>query len=123
MDANVFDHEKLIVYRKAREFLAIAYAINKQLPRGNADVVDQLGRAARSVMFNIAEGAGRWTGREKAKFYAYAQGSATECAAALDAIAVGESVAAAQVARGRAVLIEIVRMLVVMTRRVRDRDE
>jgi four helix bundle protein len=120
---SVFDHEKMVVYQKARTFLAIAYALIRQLPRGNADVADQLGRGARSVMFNIAEGAGRRMKGEKAKFYDYASGSTTECASALDAIAVGELGPREQLEKGRELLIEIVKMLTVLVKRMRERDE
>ena len=53
--------QRLDVYQRAIEFLALVYDIVGQLPKGNADRADQLVRAAESVVRNIAEGAGRWS--------------------------------------------------------------
>ena len=53
--------QRLDVYQRAIEFLALAYDAVGDLPRGNADRADQLTRAAESVVRNIAEGAGRWS--------------------------------------------------------------
>jgi four helix bundle protein len=47
-------------------------------------LADQLGRAAESVVLNIAEGAAHFTPGQKAKHYRVAQGSAGECIGALD---------------------------------------
>ena len=35
------------------------------VPRGNADPIDQLTRSAESVVRNIAEGAGRWSDADR----------------------------------------------------------
>jgi four helix bundle protein len=40
--------------------------------------------AAKSVVRNIAEGAGRWAKADKAKHYAIARGEAMECASSVD---------------------------------------
>ena len=53
--------QRLDVYQRAIEFLALVYDIVDALPRGHADRADQLTRAAESVVRNIAEGAGRWS--------------------------------------------------------------
>jgi four helix bundle protein len=79
-----FDHEKLDVYQRALDFMAAAGAICDTLPRGSGYLWDQLQRAALSIVLNIAEGAGRFSGKDKAAFYQRARGSATECAAVLD---------------------------------------
>jgi four helix bundle protein len=52
--------QRLDVYQRAIEFLALAYDVVADLPRGHAERADQLTRAAESVVRNIAEGAGRW---------------------------------------------------------------
>ena len=59
--------QRLDVYRRAIEFLALATEIVEDLPRGHAERADQLLRAAESVVRNIAEGAGRWTRADSAK--------------------------------------------------------
>ena len=55
------------------------------MPRGYAELADQLRRAALSIPLNIAEGSGR-EGRDAARLYGIARGSALECAAVLDAM-------------------------------------
>ena len=106
-----FTHEKLQVYVAAREFLGFAHGVVRGLPRGEGELGDQLKRAALSVLLNTAEGAGRRERRDKAKFFNIARGSALECAAALDALGVCGHPAPADAARGRALLLAIVRML------------
>lgn len=71
-----FTHERLEAYQVAREFLALAHEIGTRLPRGAAPLADQLERAATSALLNTAEGAGRRAGREKARFFDTARGSA-----------------------------------------------
>jgi len=43
------------------------------------EMADQLLRAARSISANLADGYGRTTGRERARFYDYAASGAREC--------------------------------------------
>ena len=52
--------QRLDVYQRAIEFLALVYDIVDDLPKGHAERADQLTRAAESVVRNIAEGAGRY---------------------------------------------------------------
>jgi four helix bundle protein len=48
-------------------------------------MAEQLRRASLSNPLNIAEGSGKSTGPDQRRFYAIARGSATECAAIIDA--------------------------------------
>ncbi len=70
--------EKLKVYRKALAFSAIALQIVRNV-RGHQALADQLARAALSVPLNIAEGAGRFTKKDKRQLYVVARGSVYEC--------------------------------------------
>ena len=79
-----FDHEKLDVYLVAVDFIARANSVVESLPRGRGYLADQLQRAASSIVLNVAEGAGKYSGDDKASFSARARGSTTECAALLD---------------------------------------
>ena len=79
-----FDHGKLDVYHHALDALERCDRIGKALPRGRAGVRDQLDRASTSVVANIAEGAGEYSRREKARFYRIARRSAVEAVAWLD---------------------------------------
>src|ERR1700754_3098467 len=63
------DHEKLDVYQTAVEFVVFIESIVKQFPKGRSYLVDQLQRAASSVVLNITEGAGEFSANEKIRFY------------------------------------------------------
>ena len=103
------DAEKLDCYQLAVEFQALAAGL---LPKhGYAALRDQLDRASISVALNIAEGAGRCSPADKARIYAIARGSATECAAILDVASSRGLGSALQCRRGRALLVRIVQML------------
>ena len=114
---NSFDHEKMDVYKVAIEFLALADEIAEDLPRGRAYLVDQLRRACSSVALNIAEGAGEFSGDEKARFYRMAKRSATECAAVLDVCRRLRLADDTRLDSGRNLLLRIVSMLIPLIRR------
>jgi len=112
-----FDHEKLHVYQAAIRFVAWAEPIVQNLP-SKASVRDQLDRAATSIPLNVAEGNGKYTPRDRCRFFDTARGSALECAACLGvAVAKGLTQPEATVA-GKELLHEIVSMLVGLIRAV-----
>jgi four helix bundle protein len=106
--------QRLDVYQRAIEFLALAYDVVDDLPRGNADRADQLTRAAESVVRNIAEGAGRWSAADSANRYKIARGEAMECAASLDVLKLRKLLTEGQYARGCQLLEGVVSMLTKM---------
>ena len=106
--------QRLDVYQRAIEFLALVYDIVDQLPKGHADRADQLVRAAESVVRNIAEGAGRWSAADCAKHYKVARGEAMECAASLDVLKLRKLVAEQSYEHGIRLLEAIVAMLTKM---------
>ena len=79
-----FDHEKLDVFNVALAFVVTADQIAKCATRGHADLADQIRRASTSIVTNLAEGAGEFTPKEKARFYRLSKRSATECAALVE---------------------------------------
>jgi four helix bundle protein len=104
----LLDAEKLDCYRVAVEFQALA---GRLVPRRHqATLRDQLERASVSIVLNIAEGAGRVAAPDKARFYAMARGSATECAV-LDLLWARGLVDARLRSRARSLLVRIVQML------------
>jgi four helix bundle protein len=107
-----FDHERMEVYRQAMEFIRVAASIRQKLVPGHAGLADQLDRAAVSVVLNIAEGAGEFARREKARFYRIARRSATECAAILDVARELQLADAERVSHGKEQLQEIVGSLI-----------
>jgi four helix bundle protein len=80
-------HERLDVYAKALDAVAMLVMISQRLPEPWGDLRDQLRRAATSIPLNIAEGAAEFSPAEKAKFYRYARRSSSECMAVLDIVA------------------------------------
>jgi four helix bundle protein len=81
--AVVLDCERLDVYAVALAFQGLA---GRLAPRLTGAFRDQLDRASLSVLLNLAEGVGRTQPADKAHYYAISRGSATECAALVDAI-------------------------------------
>lgn len=79
----MFDFERLAVYQKAKSYNKEVrnFVSKQQLDR---NIKDQLQRASLSVMLNIAEGAGRFTNKDKRHFYVIARGSVYECVALFD---------------------------------------
>ena len=71
-------------------------------------------RAAESILRNIAEGAGRWSGADRAKHYKIARGEAMECAASLDVMKLRKVVSARNYGVAMGLLEGIVGMLTKM---------
>ncbi len=90
---------RLDCYRLAVEFHRMVADL---APRGSG-LGDQLRRAAASIALNLAEGHGRLTRAEQARFTLIARGSALECLAILDLLE-GE----AGVSAARRVLVRVV---------------
>ena len=110
-----FDHEKLIVYQQSIAFVAWASDVLESVPKSIA-AHEQLDRAATSVPLNIAEGNGKSTPKDRCKFFDTARGSALECAAALDVLIAKRKISSEAAERGKAMLCEIVSMLVGLIR-------
>jgi four helix bundle protein len=111
MRTNQFSHERLEAYRVALEFLGVAQAILDEMPRAGSTLREQLASAAESVLLNCAEGAGRRSARDRARHFDIARGSAEECAAILDALAVRRLASGVRAGAGRALLLREVRLL------------
>lgn len=112
--APMLAHERLDVYQVAIEFLALAAQTIEALPRGYSGVSDQLRRASLSVPLNIAEGVGKTTKTDRARFYSIARGSAMECGAVFDALGVMGLVEPKIHERGKQLLVRISSMLTKM---------
>jgi four helix bundle protein len=74
-------------------------------------VREQLDRASLSALLNTAEGNGRRQGRQRAKFFDDARGSAIECAACLDASVAKGFTSLDRIQAGKEMLVRIVAML------------
>ena len=110
----MFDHEKLDVYQASVEFAGWAFGIAAGLAPAHRAARDQILRASQSIALNIAEGNGKRPGPDRARFLHIAAGSALECAAILDVLAVCGGLAEADREDGKRSLARIVAMLVKM---------
>src|SRR3954470_7742579 len=108
---GMLSFQRLDVYQRAIEFLALVGDVVAELPKGHAERADQLVRAAESVVRNIAEGAGRWSEADSAKHYKIARGEAMECAASLDVMKLRQVVAGRRYEEGIRLLEGVVAML------------
>jgi four helix bundle protein len=114
----MFDHERLEVYQVALDFLALADEFTVGLPPGRAYLGDQLHRASTSIVLNIAEGAGEFSKKDKARFYRMALRSGTECAALVEVYRRLRLSQEKQLLAGRELLLRIVAMLTRLVRAV-----
>src|SRR5215469_8146005 len=117
-----FDHEKLDVYRDAIAFCAWVGELLNSIS-AKAAVKDQLDRASTSIPLNIADGNGKFSARDRARFFEMARGSALECAACLDVLLARKLATEEQVVRGKERLTRIVQMLVGLLRRFSERAD
>src|SRR5271170_5613162 len=116
-----FDHEKLDVYREAITFVAWLSALLEATVR-IGEVKDQLDRASTSIALNIAEGNGKYTLKDRCRFFDIAHGSALECAAGLDVLLAKGKLTPEQVRPGKESLQKIVRMLMGLIKRNSSRE-
>src|SRR5262245_405879 len=79
-----FQFRKLIVYKRSLDLVVAIRPLAASIPREHMDLRWQLQRAARSVVLNLAEGAGEFSPREKARIYRISLRSAWEVVGALD---------------------------------------
>jgi len=117
-----FDHEKLDVYREAIAFCGWVGELLAKIT-ARAAVKDQLDRASTSIPLNIAEGNGKFSARDRARFLEIARGSALECAACLDVMLVRALVAEENLTVQKERLNRIVQMLMGMLRKFSGRAD
>ena len=106
-----FRHEKLSVYKESIEFLALAFNLIKEMPRGYSFLSDQLKRASLSIPLNISEGNSKSSKNEMGRFLQIARGSANECSAILDVCKVAGVITCEKHKRGKLLLYGVVCML------------
>jgi four helix bundle protein len=118
-----FAHRKLRVYGLAVELAAALFRATRSTPPSAWPVVRRLIRGVTSVALNIAEGAGEFTPREKARFYRMARRSASETMAALDLLVAMRLVGAQTADAAHSDLDEIAALLTGMVRGQEARSE
>src|ERR1700722_10370812 len=105
-----FSHEKLEVYQHAIGFVSWLTDALESVERAG-DVRDQLDRASTSIVLNIAEGNGKFSPKDRCRFFDIAHGSALECAGGLDVLVAKAKLTPDQIRSGKESLQKIVRML------------
>ena len=111
-----FDHEKLRVYHEALKFIEwLGETILKKLPK-KLSIWEQLDAASSSIVLNIAEGNGKFTSRDRCKFFDISRGSALESASALDIIVARKYFTTQDVHFGKQTLKNVVSMLIGLIR-------
>jgi four helix bundle protein len=111
-----FDHERLDVYQEAIAFCGwVGDPLSEVAVKAAAK--DQLDHASTSIPLNIAEGNGKFSYADRARFLEIARGSALECAACVDVLAVRKLIAAERIIPAKEQLVRIVNMLMGMLKR------
>ena len=115
-----FDHEKLNVYQEALIFISWWTNLKKEKEIKNA-VNGQLGRSSESMVLNIAEGNGRFTAKDKCRFFDISRASALETASALDILVAQERLLESEILEGKVILKNVVSMLIGLIKSKTDR--
>ena len=105
-----FHHETLTVYKRALEFATWSQDLIESVTK-KASTRDHLERAGDSIALNIAEGNGKFSRKNRARFFQIAHGSALESAACLDLLVARRCCPHDAIVRGKGILEEIVKML------------
>jgi four helix bundle protein len=119
---TLFDHEKLDVYQESIAFCGWVGEFLKSTP-GKTAAKDQLDRASTSIPVNVAEGNGKFSSRDRARFLEMARGSALECAACLDVLRARRLTSTETITPAKKQLVGIVQMLVGLLRRFSERAD
>lgn len=106
----MFHHEKLNVYQRSLAFAGWSQTLIDSITK-KTSTREHLARAGDSVALNIAEGNGKFSQRDRARFFQIAHGSALESAACLDLFVARRCCDASAIVEGKAMLEEIVKML------------
>ena len=117
---KMFDHEKLRVYQYSLDFAEWTGILLDEIPK-KISVCNHLDEASTSIPLNIAEGNGKYTSRDRCKYFDIARGSALECASSLDVLVKRKKVEQKRVIEGKQLLSDIVSMLVGLIKSNSDR--
>ena len=115
---DLFRHEKLAVWQRAKTLTKELYILTRSFPADERfGLTSQIRRASGSVAHNIAEGNGRSSVRDKCRFLEIAYGSLLETVSELSLAVDLEFLTASQVEPFRREADEIARMIVGLRRR------
>jgi four helix bundle protein len=114
------DFHKLAVWQKAQILSLNVHRLTTDIPRqGNSGLVSQIRRAAQSIPANIAEGCGRATDDDFAKFVQIAIGSSSELECHLEFVSKAELIPADEFRARQPEVVEVRRMLIGLLKKLR----
>ena len=107
---GLFSHEDLDVYQAALQLVAWLESMNTEFSC-SADLLFKLDKSTTAIALNIAEGNGRFTGTDQAKFFGIAYKSTVQSASLVDLATANGSEDTIRVEEGRELLRRIAAML------------
>ena len=117
------DYKQLKVWEKSHRLVLDLYPATASFPKSEQySLTSQLRRACMSVPGNIAEGCGKFSRREKIRYYSYALDSAKECIPCLTIAYRQKQVSQEENARAREACTIICRMLGKLIKSVEDAE-
>ena len=118
------DFRRLLVWSKSHSAALEIYRMTERIPRRyNADLINQVRRAALSIPANIAEGSSRATDRDFARFLQIALASASELESHLQFVADAGLIDQSAFVARQIELVEIRKMLVGLIKRMTGRSK
>jgi four helix bundle protein len=115
-----FDHEKLHVYQKALTFIEFTHKILSRI-KFRTEIKDQLDRASISILLNIAEGNGKYSSKDRCRYFDISIGSTLESSACIDILYIKKFINDDEKKNGKEILNEIVAMLIGLIKSNSDR--
>jgi four helix bundle protein len=118
------DFKNLLVWQRAHSFSLTIHRMTGAIRRrDNSGIVGQIRRASLSISANIAEGCGRESNAELAKFLQIAVGSASEVESHLQFLLGTKLLSSDDLDQCQSEVIQIRRMLIGLLKKVRARAE
>ena len=112
---RLFDHEDLDVYQVALQLVVWLESMLVHFPC-SADLRAKLDKSTTSIVLNIAEGNGRFTGTDQAKFYEIAYKATVQSASLVDLATANGAADVLRVEQGRELLRRIAAMLTALSK-------
>ena len=116
-NGNLFDHEDLDVYQVTIKLIALLDPLLAKCSC-SADLRSKLDKSTTSIVLNIAEGNGRFTGADQSNFYETAYKATIQSASLLDLAGGSRPDAAASVEECRELLRRVAAMLTALSKAV-----
>ncbi|MEW6702176.1 MAG: four helix bundle protein [Bacteroidota bacterium] len=120
MSEIYLDHERLKVYQKSIEFVSWVHRLLISIKIKNC-AIDQFERASDSIALNIAEGNGKYSSKDRCRYFDIAKGSSLESAACLDLLYAKGLISNDAVVNGKSQLKEIISMIMGLIKSNSDR--